>query len=203
MYPNQANQWPQERIELLTKLWADGLSCSRIANQIGHGLSRSAIIGKVHRLGLPGRGSPAAEARRMNKAEGVKKYRGTKRDDNFRFRRKISVGYTQPQRVKAAPEPIVPLEEIFIPLEQRRTLLQLTAETCRWPVGDLETEDFYFCGAVPKDGKPYCGPHCRIAYMPVTQRQKNTFDRALDRIEAAKERHQQFGAAFVAEGVAA
>src|SRR5918999_5304444 len=46
--------WTDERVELLKKLWADGLSASQIAAELG-GITRNAVIGKVHRLGLSGR----------------------------------------------------------------------------------------------------------------------------------------------------
>ena len=46
--------WTPERVEKLRKLWADGLSCSQIANELGH-TSRNAVIGKAHRIGLPQR----------------------------------------------------------------------------------------------------------------------------------------------------
>jgi GcrA cell cycle regulator len=56
---------------------------------------------------------------------------------------------------------------------QRRTLLELTEETCRWPIGDPATQDFYFCGGKTVTGVPYCGYHCRIAYQPpATRRDK-------------------------------
>jgi len=46
--------WTDERVEQLKKLWADGLSASQIAGELG-GITRNAVIGKVHRLGLSGR----------------------------------------------------------------------------------------------------------------------------------------------------
>jgi GcrA cell cycle regulator len=51
--------WTDERVELLKKLWADGLSASRIAAELG-GVSRNSVIGKVHRLGLSGRATSAS-----------------------------------------------------------------------------------------------------------------------------------------------
>lgn len=49
--------WTDERVALLTKYWAEGHSASKIAELMG-GLTRNAVIGKAHRLGLPGRPSP-------------------------------------------------------------------------------------------------------------------------------------------------
>src|SRR5579872_6738633 len=59
--------WTDERVELLKKLWQDGLSASQIAKQLG-GVTRNAVIGKVHRLGLSGRAAPSKPARTVFKA---------------------------------------------------------------------------------------------------------------------------------------
>ena len=49
--------WTEERIERLKKMWADGATASQIADELG-GVSRNAVIGKAHRLGLEQRPSP-------------------------------------------------------------------------------------------------------------------------------------------------
>src|SRR3569832_30117 len=59
--------WTDERVELLKKLWQEGLSASQIAKQLG-GVTRNAVIGKVHRLGLSGRAAPSKPARPVFKA---------------------------------------------------------------------------------------------------------------------------------------
>ena len=60
--------WTDERVETLKKLWTDGLSASQIAAELG-GITRNAVIGKVHRLGLSGRAkSPSSAAPRPRKA---------------------------------------------------------------------------------------------------------------------------------------
>src|SRR6201996_7827675 len=59
--------WTDERVELLKKLWLDGLSASQIAKQLG-GVTRNAVIGKVHRLGLSGRAAPSQPTRPVFKA---------------------------------------------------------------------------------------------------------------------------------------
>ena len=53
--------WTDERVARLTKLWAEGLSASQIAADLGD-VSRNAVIGKVHRLGLSGRAKPGGNA---------------------------------------------------------------------------------------------------------------------------------------------
>ena len=57
-----------------------------------------------------------------------------------------------------------------IPLGQRRTLLELTEETCRWPIGDPGQPDFFFCGGQTITGLPYCAYHSRVAYQPPNMR---------------------------------
>ncbi len=60
--------WTDERVETLKKLWTDGLSASQIAAELG-GITRNAVIGKVHRLGMSGRAkSPSSAAPRPRKA---------------------------------------------------------------------------------------------------------------------------------------
>jgi GcrA cell cycle regulator len=154
--------WTDERVELLKKLWADGLSASQIAAELG-GITRNAVIGKVHRLGLSGRAkSPSSSAPRPRKA----------RNPLVRVARPAMRGNTAlAYEYEIEPEPEV-IDNI-IPLGQRRTLLELNEDTCRWPVGDPANADFFFCGGKPMPGLPYCGYHCRVAYQPATDRRRD------------------------------
>src|SRR5713226_6468542 len=153
--------WTDERVETLKKLWADGLSASQIAAELG-GITRNAVIGKVHRLGLSGRAkAPSSSAPRPRKA----------RPPQFRTARPAMRGNTalrtQPfyeLDYEPAPEPI----ENVIPIGQRCSLLELTDARCRWPIGDPSSADFFFCGGKPVTNLPYCAYHSRIAYQPVT-----------------------------------
>ena len=127
--------WTDERVELLKKLWADGLSASQIAAELG-GVTRNAVIGKVHRLGLSGRAkSPSSSAPRPRKARSSGHMMRVPRA-SMRGNTALAYDYD------VEPEP----ELIEIPLEQRKTLLQLNEKTCHWPVGDPGSSDFFFCG---------------------------------------------------------
>ena len=64
------------------------------------------------------------------------------------------------------PEPI----ENIIPIGQRRTLLELNEDTCRWPIGDPGSTDFFFCGGQALTSLPYCSYHSRVAYQPANAR---------------------------------
>ena len=55
--------WTEDRVDVLKRLWLEGLSASQIAKQLGGGVTRNAVIGKVHRLGLSGRAAPSQPVR--------------------------------------------------------------------------------------------------------------------------------------------
>ena len=110
--------WTDERVELLKKLWADGLSASQIAAELG-GITRNAVIGKVHRLGLSGRAkSPSSTAPRPRKARSSGHMMRVPRP-SMRGNTALAYDYD------VEPEP----ELLEIPVEQRKTLLQLTEKT--------------------------------------------------------------------------
>jgi GcrA cell cycle regulator len=156
--------WTDERVELLKKLWADGLSASQIAGELG-GITRNAVIGKVHRLGLSGRAkSPSSSAPRPRKARPASHMVRVSRPA---VRGNTALAYDY--EAEAEPE----LIEAVIPLEQRRTLVQLTDATCRWPVGDPGSTDFFFCGGQTKEDGVYCTHHSRVAYQPAGDRRRD------------------------------
>ena len=138
--------WTDEQVEQLKSLWAEGLSASQIARALG-GVTRNAVIGKVHRLGLAGRAGPA-------RAE----------------RPRSSISHKSVVRM-AAPEPEI-VEEDPIKLDDGNfaTVLTINDRMCRWPIGDPSENEFHFCGRKPKSGSPYCEAHARKAYQPQQQR---------------------------------
>ena len=156
--------WTDERVELLKKLWADGLSASQIAGELG-GITRNAVIGKVHRLGLSGRAkSPSSSAPRARKPRSHMLRVGRA---SMRGNTALALAY------EMEPEPEIEQYDNIIPMGQRRTLLELTEDTCRWPIGDPASAEFFFCGGKPITGLPYCAHHSRIAYQPATERRKD------------------------------
>ncbi len=170
--------WTTERVDLLKKLWSDGLSASQIAGELG-GVTRNAVIGKVHRLGLSGRAKAPAAAQKVRKPV-TKPISGSSGSPGSHHSR----GGMTPQSHGAtalkmdmspapAPEPESrPIAEL-VPLAQRATILTLTERTCKWPIGDPSTDDFYFCGHNSDPGVPYCQYHCRIAYQPAADRRRD------------------------------
>ncbi len=151
--------WTDQRVELLKKLWSDGLSASQIAAELG-GVTRNAVIGKVHRLGLSGRAkSPSAAAPRTRKARASSHLIRISRPA---VRGNAALAYDF--ETDAEPDPLE------IPVKQRKTLLQLNERTCRWPVGDPGDPDFFFCGGEVNPEMSYCAYHSRIAYQPPDRR---------------------------------
>lgn len=162
----ETQTWTDDRVELLKKLWADGLSASQIAGELG-GVTRNAVIGKVHRLGLSGRAkAPSSSVPRQRKPRAPSMYRAP------RPMMRGNTALAMPA-YDYDPEPEPELLENIIPIGQRCTLLELDSEKCHWPIGDPGQPDFFFCGGKTPGGDPYCGYHARIAYQPVTDRRRD------------------------------
>jgi GcrA cell cycle regulator len=158
-------EWAQDRVALLKKLWARGLSASQIGGQLG--CSRNAVISKIHRINLPGRDSKQsiAKAKPQREPQPPREPKPDRRRAVASPRKRIIVD----GRPAFAPDLTLiepALEDVAIPLEQRVSLMQLTNETCRFPVGEPGTDTFFFCGKRQADmahGHPYCRHHARIA----------------------------------------
>lgn len=163
--------WTDERVELLKKLWAEGLSASQIAAQLG-GVTRNAVIGKVHRLNLSGRAKQASSTPRPRKARSASPHRPS---------RSYVSGNTA-LKVHAQPQPrrqtTVPIEDLVVPISLKVSLLALNDQMCKWPIGDPGAEDFHFCGHRNFNAMPYCEYHSRLAYQPASDRRR---DRSPDR----------------------
>jgi GcrA cell cycle regulator len=159
--------WNDERVELLKKLWADGLSASQIAGRLG-GVTRNAVIGKVHRLGLSGR----ATTSRMKSHRPRVRSQSTKRLMKPRF---AHVGNPALRNLylQDAEAYVPPVEELVIPIAERKSIQTLTEASCRWPIGDPQAADFHFCGRTKVTALPYCEFHARRAFQPPQPRRRD------------------------------
>ena len=158
--------WTDERVELLKKLWSEGLSASQIAGRLGS-VTRNAVIGKVHRLGLSGR----ATTSRMKTHRPRARMANAKRAAKPRY----AVAGNPAVRGLFAGEGeayVPPAEEIVIPLAERKTIQTLTECSCRWPIGDPQMADFHFCGKNKVPALPYCEHHARRAFQPAVPRRR-------------------------------
>ncbi|NBD30666.1 MAG: GcrA cell cycle regulator [Alphaproteobacteria bacterium] len=201
--------WSDERVETLKKMWTEGQSASQIAKELG-GVTRNAVIGKVHRLGLsnragaagapdattavpapeaPAKPAPAArpaakpEARPEPEAESPAPAAPEPDADEHdeaaeeaprtaARRAIIPAGQPlppQPSANEIDPDALAKVSEVE-KAAKKLSLMELTERTCKWPIGDPATEDFYFCGLPVQQGKPYCEAHVGVAFQPMSSR---------------------------------
>ena len=164
-----AGTWTDDRVEQLKKLWSEGFSASQIAAEMG-GVTRNAVIGKVHRLGLSGRGkasTPGAPRARKPRPAGLPAPGAPT------FRGNTVLAPKSAPRPETQPLPEVLLDEdVVVPLSARVTIMELREFMCRWPMGDPTKPDFRFCGGQAIGGLPYCTHHSRIAYQPAAERKR-------------------------------
>ena len=159
--------WTDERVARLTKLWSDGLSASQVAAELG-GVTRNAVIGKIHRLGLSGRDKPASKSSsRQKRASRPSNYTRASRPSGRAGKTDGSHNrFGSVQRISP------PAENIVAPVPKRLKLVELTDFTCKWPFGDPQESDFYFCGHSIKTDTPYCEYHCKLAYQPAAENRR-------------------------------
>ncbi|MDB2579426.1 MAG: GcrA family cell cycle regulator [Tateyamaria sp.] len=181
--------WTDDRVELLKKMWGEGQSASQIAKELG-GVTRNAVIGKVHRLGLSNRASgggstkadgkakaaPKAEARSKPQPKtepAIKPAPATETKTTLPARKQIiPAGQPlppQPSANEISPEALAKVNEVE-KKAKKISLMELTERTCKWPVGDPATDDFWFCGLPVQQGKPYCEAHVGVAFQPMSSR---------------------------------
>ncbi|WP_195821682.1 GcrA family cell cycle regulator [Roseobacter sp. MH60115] len=182
--------WTDERVEMLKKMWGEGQSASQIAKELG-GVTRNAVIGKVHRLGLSNRATASATAKQEPKAKPAPKAEAKPKPvpkaaepaakveaepavpKPLPARKQIiPAGQPlppQPSANEISPEALAKVSEIE-KKAKKLSLMELTERTCKWPVGDPATEDFWFCGLPVQQGKPYCEAHVGVAFQPMSSR---------------------------------
>ena len=192
--------WTDERVEVLKKMWGEGQSASQIAKELG-GVTRNAVIGKVHRLGLSNRaGSGGAAKTAAPKAEPKAKAAPKAAPKKAAPKKAPEPEIEEPRTVSASPPPqpkmsaarraIIPAGQPLPPqpsaneispealakvnevekTAKKISLMELTEKTCKWPVGDPATEQFWFCGLPVQQGKPYCEAHVGVAFQPMSSR---------------------------------
>lgn len=147
--------WTDERVEQLKQLWSDGLSASQIARQLGE-VTRNAVIGKVHRLGLAGRATPARTERP---------------------RMQVARRAARPRPPPVIQVPIIERDPIVDEFGRKTTVLTINDRMCKWPIGDPSTSEFHFCGHPPKASSPYCDAHSVKAFQPAQSRRDRDRDR--------------------------
>jgi GcrA cell cycle regulator len=179
--------WTDERVEALRVMWTDGKSASQIAKELG-GVTRNAVIGKVHRLGLSNRVGGADREEENGTPEPVvdgpepehapeapaappaaPRPAGKDPAPPARPKPPGQIVPPQPAPSEISAEALANLAEVA-KKARRLSLMQLSERTCKWPVGDPATDDFWFCGLPTVPGKPYCDTHVAVAFQPMSAR---------------------------------
>lgn len=144
-----AGGWTEPAVETLKTLWSDeSLSAAVIARRLG--VSRNAVLGKIHRLGLSNRrtGPKAPRAQRPARLPRPGRPAASARSGPPR----PPSSTAPPHIVEVGPGLVAHLEDI-------------APHGCHWPIGDPLAEDFRFCGR-RADTAPYCDAHRSVAYQP-------------------------------------
>jgi GcrA cell cycle regulator len=154
--------WTVERVETLKRLWRDGLSASQIAAEFRGAVSRSAVIGKVHRLNLATRDKKIS-ARKPGYVPRERKERAPAFRQP-RIARSAATAATNERTKHQRMEDAARMRDIFAsetgPANGGVTFAALAKNHCRWPLGDPSNLDtFRFCGEAKAGDGPYCECH--------------------------------------------
>ncbi len=162
--------WTDERVEQLKQHWTEGKSASQIASLLGYGLTRNAVIGKVHRLGLAGRAkSPGLASPRPRPSAPPRVAAPRMAPAAPRITRgATALAVAHQALTDAEPEAF---ESVVVPMSLRVTIIELKEAMCRWPLGDPATSEFRYCGS-PAPSGPYCAYHGSLAYQPAQDRRR-------------------------------
>lgn len=179
--------WTDERVEKLQEMWAEGHSAAQIAKVLGGGVTRNAVIGKVHRLGLSNRGASPKTGEEPDALLTDAPLAPPPIEEP------VVPHEPEPEPEVVAAEPPAPprprppfrpesaavsedrqnLLDSLTEIEKgarRISLLDLTERVCKWPIGDPTDPGFHFCGLPSVPGKPYCAAHVAVAFQPMSSR---------------------------------
>jgi GcrA cell cycle regulator len=178
--------WTDERVEMLRHLWLDGKSASQISAQLGMGVTRNAVIGKVHRLGLSGRtksSAPAAPRIRQRSApvhrpSTINRPSGMSHGGGHAVRGNTALAFNAEHLMEMQP---VVYDDVVVPISPRVTIVELKEAMCRWPLGDPTSPEFRYCGSQSQGTGPYCAHHGKMAYQPAQDRRRERDRRVLTR----------------------
>lgn len=153
--------WTDDRVERLKLLLRQGMSASAIAERLGGGMSRNAVIGKVHRMGL-----------KLDQRSSSERSANARKSRKKTHKKQCAQIFKPPPYMTLPVEPLPHGPEPHVPRRERRGVLELEDNQCRWPIGDPKDADFHFCNAKRVTGFAYCAHHARRAYRPVDMKQR-------------------------------
>jgi len=167
--------WTDEIVEQLKQHWIDGKSASQIAGLLGNGVTRNAVIGKVHRLGLAGRAkTPSTSVPRPRRLAPppVHRVAGPRLSSPAPRMMRGATAFALAPQALSELERQEEFESVVLPMSLRVTIIELKESMCRWPLGDPSTSAFRYCGSPAASG-PYCTYHGGLAYQPAQDRRRD------------------------------
>ena len=167
--------WTDEIVEQLKQHWIDGKSASQIAGLLGNGVTRNAVIGKVHRLGLAGRAkTPSTSVPRPRRLAPppVHRVAGPRLSSPAPRMMRGATAFALAPQALSELESQEEFESVVLPMSLRVTIIELKESMCRWPLGDPATSEFRYCGSPAASG-PYCTYHGGLAYQPAQDRRRD------------------------------
>jgi GcrA cell cycle regulator len=153
--------WTDDRIEELKEHWKTKLSCSEIGALMN--ISRNAVIGKIHRLGLSGRVDPREQERRRQERNAKQREKQADRRSQIRA--------TTMQELPPSPDPFI--GSLNIPFNELRRYSDKGPNQCRYIAAEPASPDYLVCGNETLDGESWCG-HCKgIVYgRPISDEER-------------------------------
>lgn len=148
-------------METLSRLWMEGRTASQIAESLGNGITRNAVIGKAHRLGLCSGENVVARAETIASGALVSGRDEESADSNLSEKSPVD----ESSGIEG-DRPNVNVKKRSTPLPSSVTIAELTDATCRWPVDEPGSSGFRYCGAPVAGTAPYCSRHAKLAYQP-------------------------------------
>lgn len=162
-HPEHAAGWTEDRIRVLTAMWTNGHSASQIMAALGGGLTRSAVIGKVHRLNLPKRAKDVSHTTKAQRTDArMKREPGTPHGN--RGQPKVNAIIARAARKPPTPPPTPIDDEIDVGVDASHLvgIMDLNDSRCRWPMGPETGSAQKFCGVrKSRHAGPYCPEHTR------------------------------------------
>lgn len=162
--------WSDERVESLKQFFEAGLSAGQIATEIGHGVTRNMVCGKLSRLGLKrvSKETLSASQTQPGIISGIQVHaeKGTVGSKAGGIIARIKA------RIHDTAAQVVPLTVVHDAADTKPVhigLMELTEETCRWPYAE-EGSPTTYCGCTSKPNSPYCYEHHAVAYHKRAER---------------------------------
>lgn len=192
-------EWNEEIVARLRELWTQGLSTAEIGRHLN--VTKNAVVGKAHRLGLEGRPSPirraavkkdkvAPAAKAEPKAAPVEKPIKVVKPKVEKLEKVDKATKEKSAAVVSVAKKEANIQQLDMitsagkkEVKPKKTKIDFTLPVelpkrrsmsdCCWPIGDPGTKDFHFCGAKAVPGKPYCLEHVQVAYVKLRDRKNN------------------------------